>query len=259
MRKSSTMKTICRLQAAIVVMLGLVLSASTALALTVSVSPQEIPINLSYHGANLVVTGTSAAGDELIVKIASAPHDTLLKYKGKAAGLFWMKMGNMDFKNTPTVYLLSSTSKLGGLLSPAERVQYTIGYPALKERTEIESSMAEPDKDQWFDHFIQFKKKERLYRIQEGTVTRQGGNYRLETAWPYEAAPGTYTVQVLAVRDGKVVESAETSLEVARAGAVATLSRLAFDRAAVYGIMALVVAMAAGFAVGSLFKGGGAH
>ena len=41
---------------------------------------------------------------------------------------------------------------------------------------------------------------------------------------------------------------------------MAKLSNLAFNHAAVYGILAIFVAMAAGFAVGALFKkGGGAH
>jgi hypothetical protein len=77
----------------------------------------------------------------------------------------------------------------------------------------------------------------------------------MNTNWP-----GTYNIEVLAVHDGKVVDKTTTSLEVARAGIVATLSNLAFNQPAVYGIIAIIVAMAAGFAVGALFKkGGGAH
>lgn len=263
MWKSKKMKTVNRLLAAIIVFLGLALDASAAQALTVQVSPREVPIDLSYHGATLVVSGTSAPGEELIVKISSAPQDTLLKYKGKAAGLLWMKMGAMEFKNTPAAYIISSTGKMEGLLASAERTRYTIGYPALKEQTEIESSMDQPDKNRWFAELIRFKEKQGLYRVQEGNITRtqtpQGNEYRLETAWPYQAIPDTYTVEVLAVRDGKVVDHAETSLRVARAGLVEVLSHLAAKQAAAYGIMALAVAMAAGFAVGALFKGGGAH
>ena len=49
-------------------------------------------------------------------------------------------------------------------------------------------------------------------------------------------------------------------MTVVRSGIVAKLSNLAFNHAAIYGIIAIVIAMAAGFAVGALFKkGGGAH
>ena len=84
--------------------------------------------------------------------------------------------------------------------------------------------------------------------------------FGLDLNWPYQAAPGTYNIDALTVRNGAVVDRTETSLTVARAGMVAQLSNLAFNHAAVYGIIAIVVAMLSGFAVGALFKkGGGAH
>jgi hypothetical protein len=64
----------------------------------------------------------------------------------------------------------------------------------------------------------------------------------------------------MAVRDGRVAERAQASFTVARTGVVAWLSDMAFNRAALYGIMAVVIAIIAGFAVGMIFKkGGGAH
>jgi uncharacterized protein (TIGR02186 family) len=229
-------------------------------AVTTEVSPQNIAISLLYHGTKLNIKGQSDANDDIIIKINTDSIDAHMKYKGKAAGIFWMKLGDMSFEHVPAVYLLASSQKLETLLSEDERVREGIGFESIKASAKMESSAPDMDPNRWIDEFIKFKKAEKLYKIQEGTVTKGQGGYQLDIDWPFQAGPGTYNIEVLAVRDGKVIDRAQTSLTVARAGVVAALSNLAFNQAAVYGIIAIVVAMAAGFAVGALFKkGGGAH
>ena len=78
--------------------------------------------------------------------------------------------------------------------------------------------------------------------------------------WPYQAQPGTYTIEVITARDGQVTGMTQTAINVEMKGFVGQISDLASHRRAIYGIIAIVVALAAGFAVGSIFKkGGGAH
>lgn len=235
-----------------------------AWALTTQVTPQHIPINIMYHGAQLSIQGESDINDDLIVRISTEPAEVHMKYKGKAAGLFWMKMGDMNFEHVPAAYLLYSSRNLDSLLQADVRIKEGIGFASIKAHATVESSAKEMDPERWIAEFIKLKKAENLYLVQEGTITRRqaadGNEYQLDVQWPYQAAPGTYNVEVFAVRDGNVVDRAETSLTVARAGLVAQLSNLAFNHAALYGIISIVVAMAAGLAVGALFKkGGGAH
>jgi len=236
----------------------------TARALTTEVTPQNIPINLMYHGAKVSLNGKSDVNDDLIIKISSDPTEAHMKYKGKAAGLFWMKMGDMSFKHVPAVYLLYSSRDIDSLLEEKERVNEGIGFESIKAGTQVESSAENMDPDQWIAEFVKFKKAEKLYQIQEGTITRGQGtlanDYQLNLDWPFQAAPGNYNIEVLSVRDGNVVDRAETSLTVARTGIVAKLSDLAFNHAALYGIFSVLIAMAAGLAVGAIFKkGSGAH
>jgi len=242
----------------------IILSGGPAWALTTEVTPGNIPINLMYNGAAVTLKGQSDVNDDVIIRISSEPTDAHMKYKGKAAGLFWMKMGDISFEHVPAVYLLYSSKNIDSLLQEDERIKEGIGFESVKAGTKMESSAAGMDPDRWIAEFIKFKKAEKLYQIQEGTITRSqgknGNEYQLDIKWPFQAAPGIYNIEVLAVRDGRVVDRAETSLTVARTGIVAKLSDLAFNHAAIYGMISIVVAMAAGLAVGALFRGsGGAH
>jgi len=56
-----------------------------------------------------------------------------------------------------------------------------------------------------------------------------------------------------------VVSSASTNVTVAMVGFPALLSDLAYKHGATYGIIAVVIAIVTGFAMGFLFKGGGGH
>ncbi len=72
--------------------------------------------------------------------------------------------------------------------------------------------------------------------------------------------PGVYTVTVYAVKDNKIVEKAESKVQVEQAGVVKKLAGMAKNNASVYGILSILAALGAGFGVGLVFrKGGGAH
>ncbi len=231
-------------------------------AMKCQVKPDTVRINAWYHGEKLTVTGDITQGSNVIVTLTSPPTTAHFKYKGKAAGLFWMKIGDMDFEPVPSVYLVYTSGKLSDIIAEQEQATYHIGFEALKRNVEIKGPK-DIDKDKWFNEFIKIKKQENLYGVREGVVSirdDQGHKtFEVQLDWPYKAAPGEYTVQAIAVEDGKVVDTATTSFTVARTGLVKTLSTLAFEKPALYGVMAVIIAMVVGFAVGLVFKGGGSH
>ncbi len=228
--------------------------------ITCEIIPDEVFINSFYHGGKLRVTGKSGPGDDIIVKISSPPVESSLKYMGKAAGLFWMKVGDMEFKPVSNVYMIYSTGKIDGITSPDERLKRWIGYDALRSQVEISSSKGPVDKDRWFNEFIKFKEKNRLYAIHEGSIVEDSqGGFSLDVDWPYQAPPGEYTLEALAVKGGAVYAKATQKLVIKSAGMVNLLSDLAFKSAAIYGLIAIVIAMLAGLLVGIIFKGGGGH
>ena len=264
------MKRICMASCKYLLALAMILAGfaiqpvPAAQALTCSVSPENIPITFTYHGAQLSITGQSASTDDLIITITSEPVDTALKYKEKVGGLVWMKKGTLEFKDAPRVYLLHSTADLNRILNEADRNQYLLGYDALRGHIRIEDSTGNPADGKWFDEYLKFKKEENVYNVQEGTVVRthgvDGNTYQVDVAWPYQAPPGIYTVEVLAARNGSVVDRTSTHFEVMSVGMTKTLSKMAFEQPGLYGIMAVVIALLAGLAVGAIFKkGGGSH
>lgn len=244
----------------IMALLTLVLPCQSQ-AVTCQATPSLIQITMGYHGVPVEIKGESAPGDDVIVKVTSAPADAHLKYKGKAAGIFWMKLGTLIFKNIPATYLVSTSAPVGTALSLAARDQNGIGFDALQKVVEIKAEHGDLPAGDWFKEFLEFKKNEKVYSFKEGDVqVSANGGYTLTLNWPFQAQPGVYTVEVITAKNGEITGKSDTSVKVEMTGMVAKISDLASNQRALYGTLAILVALIVGFAVGNIFKkGGGAH
>lgn len=233
-------------------------------ALTINANNDHIKIDFFYHGSTVSITGVSDPGADLIIKIASADGHQALRQKGKVAGLLWMNVGELKFGHVPLLYSLHSTRKISEILGTEEMDKYAIGLEAVGKRAEILPVSGEAEKAKWFNEFIKFKEASNLYSETSGDIslnTNGGGqNYYIVSPWPYQAAPGDYIVTAYAIKDRKVVETAETKVVVEQVGLIKSFAVMAKNSAALYGTISIVAALAAGFGVGLIFrKGGGAH
>lgn len=234
-------------------------------ALTAKANHDHIEIDFRYHGSTVTVRGESEAGVDLVVKITSPDGRQTMNRKGKVAGLLWMNVGGLTLARTPDLYEVFSTRELDAILTPEERTAHVIGYDALAEHVEIVSEGSAQEKATWFREFVRFKEASKLYvEASEPIETkplpdgRQG--YFVSTRWPYQAPPGDYAVTVFAIRDGKVLEKAESKVRVEQVGVVRALATMARDSAVLYAILSIGIALSAGFGVGMVLrKPGGAH
>jgi len=232
--------------------------------LTAKANHDHINIDFFYHGSTVSVSGITDPGTDLIIKIASPEGHEALKEKGKVGGILWMNVDTMKFDHVPNLYSIHSTRKLDDMLSKEEMDKYVVGYPALGRYAAIEPATTADEKAKWFGEFIKYKEKSKLYIATDGKIEMkdQDGkqSYYILTQWPYQAPPGDYIVTVYAVKNGKVVDQAESKVLVEQAGIVKRLAGMAKNNAALYGLLSIISALGAGFGVGLIFrKGGGAH
>jgi len=217
---------------------------------TVDLQPSDIGIDLLYHGHKINVSGTTQQGTDIIMTITSPEEHQTLKKKGKVGGLLWMNIETLNFKKVPSLYILSSTKKIEDILSREERCKYLIGYESLERHADISPVSNDQGKLKWWLEFVKFHEASKLYEVSYGRITlKQEVNglqsYYVSIDWPYQAAPGTYTVTIYAVRNGKVVEKAEKNLFVKQVGIIKSLANMARDKGALYGIISIVVALIA--------------
>ncbi len=235
--------------------------ASNALSVTFEVSPASIPIDSLYHGAKVVVTGEAGIGEDIIIKFSSPAKKAVLRKKGKRGSLLWMNVGELEFNPVSEVYMLYSTRDINSILDIYQQDKYALGYDAFRRLVEVSPIENEAEKVQWVKEFIKFKEKNSVYGTFTGEIeTEVKGDkqtFRLSIDWPYQATPQEYSVSVYTVKDDAVQDYKHSVLNVEKVGALKYISNMAFNQSSVYGIASILIAIAAGFIVSIIFKGGG--
>jgi uncharacterized protein (TIGR02186 family) len=231
--------------------------------LTARANHDHITVDLFYHGSEVSVRGVSDPGAELIVKLESPETGIVMKKKDKVGGIIWMNTGKVHFEDIPDLYFVQSSKPLDEILSAEEQNSYIVGYGAVKDHATVSPAKDQAEKDMLFGQFLKFKESNKVYLAKSGGFDMETKDdvqsYYMNFDWPYQAKPGDYTVTVYAVKDGKVVETATAKVDVEQVGAVKALAGMARNNGAVYGVLSVLAALMAGFGVGMVFKGGGAH
>jgi len=260
--RNSKFKAVLTAVSLLVILFTLASPASAML--TATANHDRITIDFFYHGGSVSIRGESDPGVDLIIKMTAPDEHQVLKQKGKVGGMLWMKVGTLTYERVPNFYAIPSTRKLEDILSKEEMEKYTIGYAALGKHVEVTPVANEQEKAKWFGEFVKYKEDSHVYALSTDKIeTKMSAagrqEYSILTEWPYQAAPGEYLIMVYAVKDGKVVEKAESRVTVEQVGVVKALATLAKNKAAFYGLLSIGIALGAGFGVGLVFRGGGSH
>jgi len=231
-----------------------------ALSITSEVSPDHISVGSLYRGSKIVINGETEADKEIIIKINSPAIKAHLRKKGKALGILWMNIGELEFNPASDVYLIYTTGDIDGILSESEQEKFAIGYDAFKKIVDVSPVSDDAEKEKWVEEFIRFKEKKDVYGVFPGKIETETigdkKSYNLTVDWPYEAPPQEYRVSVYAVKDNVVHDRSESPLIVEKVGVLRFLSNMAFNNALIYGIISIIIAVAAGFLVSLIFKAG---
>jgi hypothetical protein len=224
------------------------------------VSPDNVQIGTFFSGQTVTVEGSIPAGAQAVLEVVGTSADEHLMRKGRR-GFLWMNVGEITVHDAPSLYLVMSTAK--ELLTSATG-EATWGYQSLEKRIAFSGNIETAERPMFMKQFLELKESEHIYATYPGTLkvkTAAGGQNPVKVTFflPTNTKPGTYKVVLSVITDGKVVSSAKTELTVAMVGFPALLADLAYQHGAAYGIIAVVIAIVTGFAMGFLFKGGGGH
>jgi hypothetical protein len=224
------------------------------------VTPAAVQIGAFFSGQTVTVSGVMPAGAQAVLEVMGASADEHLMRRGRRGGL-WMNVGEITVSEAPSLYLVLSSAKELLTAPPAEA---TWGYRALEKRIAFSGRIEASERPEFMKQFLGLKESEDIYASRPGalTVKAAAGGESLVTGsfqLPTNTRPGAYKVCLSVIQDGKVVNRACTDLAVAMVGFPAMLAALAYQHGATYGVVAVVIAILTGFAMGFLFKGGGGH
>jgi hypothetical protein len=217
--------------------------------------PDSIPIGAFFSGMLVRVMGEIPAGSNAVVEVIGKRIEEQVLRKGRHYDI-WMNEGQIDIENSPSLYLALSTDPSGFSRWGAD-AQY--GYTALKKRASFTGDTAGMTRSEIFHEFVDLKEHENLYGLLPGSLEVSpsagnrmsvGGTFRI----PSRVTPGDYRVRLSVVRQGRKLRSETAHLVIHMVGLPAFLATLARRHGALYGLLAIAIAVIFGFLVGVLFK-----
>jgi uncharacterized protein (TIGR02186 family) len=253
------LKPVASLLLAAVVLAGVPAERADTQDLVADLSKHLVAITTGFTGTEVLLFGAveqptdGAAPGEVAVVVRGPNTPVTMRRKSRVAGI-WMNTASMTFPRVPSFYAVAASAPLSQIATPQVRQRNGIGLDALD--LPLPPAKASPNVAQeWRDALIRAKQRNDLYAASVRPVVFLGARlFRSEVYFPANVPTGSYQVETYLLRDGQVVSAQTTPLIVSKVGVEATLTRFAFEYAAVYGLVAIIVALLAGWGGYALFR-----
>lgn len=236
-------------------LLTTLLSVPCAAEPSLHLSPSRVEVDLFFRGARLVATGAAPADCRVVLKLEGDRRAVTYRRKERR-GPLWIGTGRVVFDSLPGLYAIAASSDSSDVSRQLEAVGE--GIDALRQSVAIEQ--APPGDDGFvFDEFLRLETQRGFYAVRPGSIELSDGegafdSFRSEFRIPAAVRPGTYRATLYCFREHQPVSETVRTFSVEKVGIVRVISDIAFRNGGLYGVVSVVVALAAGLVVGVIFR-----
>ena len=230
-------------------------------------SNSRVDITSSYHGTELLLFGAyeGMPGDDIILVVQGPATDIIQRRKAKRAGI-WVNVETKVWQDAPGFYHVFATDSLpsiadeqalnnatvsplaGGLTFIADRNGSGNGHGGNGGEKPASSGPAIAGNPEQKNNLRRNMEANGLWQVLPSSiVTQQDMLFRTSLLLPSNIPTGDYSVRVLHFRDGVALSERTTDMNVRKAGLSALIYRFAHDYSALYGIFAIIFAVASGW------------
>lgn len=235
---------IARLILFVLLLAGLPLRAQPLVA---ELGKDVIEVSTAFAGDTLLVFGAFEPPGDVVVVARGEPRTSTVRQKVSFAGI-WLNGPSARFRSLPAFYAVGATRPVTEILEASERRGATVGLDTL-------ATLSRGSQDPAFrEALIRIREAQGMF-VPEVPMDVVGGRlFHARVPVPSLVEPGNYRVEVLLVRDGRVVARQELPWSVSRVGFAAEVNRAATTQPALYGLACILIAAFAGWLGAFLFR-----
>ena len=240
--------------------LSLPLIAASKPVLVPDISSRSVEIRYSFTGAQLLLFGAilypggrvPARPADIVVVLRGPVQPIVVREKQKIAGI-WMNADSNRFRSAPSFYAVASSRPVSELVDERTAAIYEMGLQNLQLSP---GGGALPEKDRRFEAgLLDLRRRQGLYAEHpRGVEVSEGVLYRATISIPSQVPVGTYTAETFLVDRGRVLAAATREIAIEKSGFERFVALAARRHAFLYGILAVLLSLALGYAAGLLFR-----
>ncbi len=227
--------------------------ARAANPLIADLSKNSIEITTGFSGTDVLLFGAIEGEGDVLVEVRGPASDIVIRRKERTLGI-WINRDQVGFADVPSFYRLASSP---GIFETAPNRALVRQYGIGTANLDLTTIGDIPD-----GHHASFRagmirnfEAAGLYAEDIGGVEFLGpGLFSAKLHFPANVVTGTYAVQVYLLREGLVVSKLNYSLVVQKIGIGAQVFAFAHEYPAAYGVLAIAIALLAGWFAGFVFR-----
>jgi uncharacterized protein (TIGR02186 family) len=218
---------------------------AAAASLVADLSSHLIAITTGFTGTDVLLFGAKEGEGEVVMIVRGPTSSISVRKKSRVAGI-WMNTDRVTFSNVPSFYAVASSAPLPDIAPPSVLARHQIGFDQLKLQA---PAMVGPERFRDFRAaLIRRQQSAGLFMREVGQVSFLGNTlFRTNVYFPANVPVGVYLVEVLLLQNGNVTGAQTTPLIISKVGFGAELFDFAHQRAALYGLIAILVSLVSGW------------
>ena len=240
--------------------LGAVLAFGLAVAgplkaapLVADLSKHLVAITTGFAGTDVLLFGAVDEPGDVVVIVWGPPEELVMHRKSQIAGI-WINTAQMTFDRVPSFYSVASSRALDDIANELVLSRLEMGVDRINLPLPPAKVSANLARD-WRAALIRNKQAIGHYAEEVGQVIFLGESlFRTLVEFPANVPTGTYQIEVYLLRDGRVVSAQTTPLIVGKIGLEADVFDFAHNYSAIYGVIAILVALVAGWLAHVAFR-----
>jgi len=221
-------------------------------------SQDSVQITTNFDGSEILIFGAVKRDAPLpdgpplqvIVTVQGPVAPITIRRKDKRFGI-WVNNAAVEVDAAPSYYAVATSAPWEDVILDIEDLRYGVSIDRAIRAVGLERE----DGADFIEALVRIKESQDAYLNAFGSVeVDEETLFRTSIQLPANLTEGDYTARFLLTRGGRVLDVHETSIDVRKVGLEQFLFNLSRQQPLVYGLMAIAIAIFAGWAASAFFR-----
>ena len=222
--------------------------------LVTDLSESTVEISSTFSGADILLFGAydGQKNDDIIVVVSGQKGNIKVDKKEKKFGI-WMITKSIKFSNVPKYCYIASNRKIEEITNKSEIKKRKLDFNNFELKNN-KIDYKNLDK-KWYEALKRNMKKKQFWKIEENSIKLNKNTlFRKTLSLPSNVSTGIYNVKILHYRKGNLISQEESKIKIDKTGISANIYNIAQNFSAIYGIIAVIIALFFGWFTNFIFR-----
>ncbi|KPQ07754.1 MAG: putative transmembrane protein [Rhodobacteraceae bacterium HLUCCA12] len=225
-----------------------------------ALSQNRVSLTANFSGSEILIFGAIRHDLDVaeespydVVIVIEGPHQPVdIWRKDRRMGI-WMNVESVSMASVPSFYAVATSAPLDEILTPETDAEHRISASYAIRPDQATGQVEDPSL--FTSALMRIRERAEQYlTLDRWVFLDRDILFRANVQLPANLTEGAYTTRMYLVRDGDVVNQFRTAIFVRKEGIERWLHQLAYDQPLAYGLLALLIALAAGWGASEAFR-----